>query len=142
MGKRKDMKKGKTQIEHDVYTSLVGFFEGKIAGQLYMSETRPRDSKQEDAVIVAGAPSGEQLQKGRVRILIFVPDIDNGSGRPTPDLARLLELEPLGQQIIDTLHESLPDYSFEFLTTPYPGSNPGSTEHFVNINLQYLRKTF
>ena len=136
------MKKGKTQIEHEIYTALAGFIQERIAGGFYRSETRPRDSKEEDAVIVAGTPSGEQLQKGRVRILLFVPDIDNGTGTHVPDIQRLQELEELAEKIIDTLHEGLPDYSFEFLTAPDTGSVSESREHFVNINLQYLRKTF
>lgn len=136
------MKKGKAQIEQDVYNSLVDFFQEKITGALYMSETRPRDSRQEDAVIAAGEPSGQQIQKGRVRILIFVHDIDNGTGAPVPNLERIQELEALGQEIIDTLHDHLPDYSFEFLTAPYSGHNPDVREHFVNIHLQYARQTF
>ena len=142
MGQRNNMKKGKAQIEHEIYTALAGFIRERIAGGFYRSETRPRDSKEEDAVIVAGTPSGEQLQKGRVRILLFVPDIDNGTGTHVPDIQRLQELEELAEKIIDTLHEGLPDYSFEFLTAPDTGSVSESREHFVNINLQYLRKTF
>ena len=136
------MKKGKAQIEHEVYTALADYISQHIAGGFYRSETRPRDSKEEDAVIVAGTPSGDQYQKGRVRILLFVPDIDNGIGTHVPDLARLQELEQLAPEIIDTLHRSLLDYSFEFLTAPDTGSVPNTREHFVNINLQYLRQTF
>lgn len=136
------MKKGQAQIEQDVYESLTELFRGRIEGSLYMSETRPRDSHREDAVIVAGAPSGGQLQKGRVRILIFIQDIDNGTGSPMPDLERIQELEPIAQEIIDTLHENLAEYAFEFLTAPYTGNNSETGEHFININLQYTRQTF
>lgn len=136
------MKKGKAQIEQDIFNALVAFFADAIGGTLYMSDTRPRDSKTEDAVIVAGTPSGEQWQTGRVRIMIFVQDIDNNSGRPVKDTERIQQLEPLAEPIIDTLHEALPEYAFELLTGVDNGQVPETTEHFVNIHLQYTRQTF
>lgn len=136
------MKKGKAQIEQDIYDALVAFFATAITGTLYMSDTRPRDSKEEDAVIVAGAPSGEQWQKGRVRIMVFVQDIDNNSGRPVKDIERIQQLEQMAEPIIDTLHEALPEYAFELLTAPDDGQIPETTEHFVNIHIQYTRQTY
>lgn len=136
------MKKGKAQIEQDIYDALTGFFDDAIEGELYMSDTRPRDSGAEDAVIVAGAPSGEQWQKGRVRILVFVQDIDNNSGRLVKDTERIQQIEAMAEPIIDTLHEALPEYSFELFTAPDDGQIPQTTEHFVNIHLQYTRQTF
>ena len=136
------MIKGKAQIEQDIYDTLAPFFEGKITGDLYPGDTRPRDSKVEDAVIVASAPTPDQYQQGRVRILIYVPDIDNGSGRPVPDLERVQELEQMAEPIIDLLNDTLLDYAFTFLTAPDTGSDPASSEHFVNIHLQYKRQTF
>lgn len=136
------MKKGKAQIEQDIYDALTGFFADAIDGTLYMSDTRPRDSATEDAVIVAGAPSGEQWQTGRVRILVFVQDIDNNSGRPVKDIERIQQVEQMAEPIIDILHEALPEYAFELLTAPDGGQIPETTEHFVNIHIQYTRQTF
>lgn len=136
------MKKGKAQVEQDIYDALVEFFTGTISGTLYMSDTRPRDSRSEDAVIVAGTPGAEQWQKGRVRILIFVQDIDNNSGRPVKDTERIQQLEQMADPIIQTLHDALPKYSFELLTAPDDGQVPQTTEHFVNIHLQYRRESF
>lgn len=136
------MKKGKTQIEQDIYDALTGFFAGTIGGALYMSDTRPRDSHTEDAVIVAGAPSGDLWQKGRVRIMVFVQDIDNNTGSPVKDIERIQQIEQMAEPIIDTLHESLPEYAFELLTAPDDGKLTATSEHFVNIHLQYTRQTF
>lgn len=136
------MKKGKAQIEQDIFDALTGFFSDAVGGGLYMSDTRPRDSREEDAVIVAGAPSGEQWQRGRIRILVFVQDIDNRTGSPVKDIARIQQLEAMAEPIIDTLHEALPEYSFELLTAPDHGQVPEMTEHFVDIHLQYTRQTF
>lgn len=136
------MRKGKAQIEQDIYDALVAFIEEAIDGTLYTSDTRPRDSKSEDAVIVAGAPSSDQWQVGRVRILVFVPDIDNNSGRPVKDTERIQHVEALSEPIIDTLHEALPEYAFDLFTAPDDGQIPGTEEHFVNIHLQYTRQTF
>lgn len=136
------MIKGKAQIEQDIYDTLAPFFEGRINGELYPGDTRPRDSRCEDAVIVAATPGAEQYQQGRVRILIYIPDIDNASGRPVPDLERVQELEQLAEPILDLLNDTLLDYAFEFLTAPDTGHDPSSSEHFVNIHLQYKRQTF
>lgn len=136
------MKKGKAQIEQDIFDALTDFFAGAIDGELYMSDTRPRDSNAEDAVIVAGAPSGEQWQRGRVRILVFVQDIDNNSGSPVKDIERIQQIEAMAEPIINTLHEALREYSFELFTAPDHGQVPETAEHFVNIHLQYTRQTF
>lgn len=136
------MKKGKAQIEQDIFDALTDFFAGAIDGELYMSDTRPRDSNAEDAVIVAGAPSGEQWQRGRVRILVFVQDIDNNSGNPVKDIERIQQIEAMAEPIINTLHEALREYSFELFTAPDHGQVPETAEHFVNIHLQYTRQTF
>lgn len=136
------MKKGKAQIEQDIYDALTGFFAGTIGGTLYMSDTRPRDSETEDAVIVAGAPSGQQWQRGRVRILVFVQDIDNGTGSPVKDIDRIQQIEAMAEPIIDTLHEALPEYSFELFTAPDNGQITDTAEHFAEIHLQYTRQTF
>ena len=136
------MKKGKAQIEQDIYDALTGFFTETIGGTLYMSDTRPRDSGTEDAVIVAGAPSGQQWQRGRVRILVFVQDIDNGTGSAVKDTDRVQQIEAMAEPIIDTLHEALPEYSFELFTAPDDGKITDTAEHFVDIHLQYTRQTF
>ena len=136
------MTKGKTQIEQDIFDALGHFFAESIEGDLYMSDTQPRDSKTEDAVIVASTPSGEQWQKGRVRILIFVQDIDNNSGRPVKDIERIQQIEQMAEPIINTLHNALSEYAFELFTAPDDGQIPKTTEHFVNIHLQYTRQTF
>lgn len=136
------MIKGKAQIEQDVYDALGTFFKGKISGELYPSDTRPRDSELEDAVIIASSPSPDQFQQGRVRILIYVRDIDNGSGRPVKDAERLQELEQLGEPIMELLNDTLLEYAFTFLTAPDTGHDPATPEHFVNIHLQFKRQTF
>lgn len=136
------MRKGKMQVEQDVYGALLDYLGGIIAGTLYMSDTRPTDSMEEDAVIVAGAPGPEQWQRGRVRILIFVRDIDNNTGRPVKDIQRIQELEELAEPMIEVLHEALHDYAFDLLTAPDEGEIPQTGEHFVNIHLNYIRKTY
>lgn len=133
------MIKGKAQIEQDVYDVIAPFFEGRVNGEVYPADTRPRDSKTEDVVIVAGATTPDQFQQGRIRVLIFIPDIDNASGRPVPDLERVQQLEELAEPIRDLLNDSLTEYAFEFLTAPDTGHDPASSEHFVNIHFQFKR---
>jgi hypothetical protein len=135
---------GKAQIEQDVYDVAAPFFDGKISGEVYPSDTRPRDSKSEDVVIVASTPSSAQFQEGRVRILVYVPDIDNGSGRPVPDIERIQEIEQLAEPLLDILNESaqLREYAFDFFTAPDRGGDPATSEHFVNIYFKFKRQTF
>lgn len=135
-------RKGKAQIEQELYEVIAPFFEGKISGTLYQSDTRPRDSKAEDAVLIAGTPSGGQIQEGNVRILIFVPDIDCGIGRPVPDLDRIQQLEPLDQPILDLLNDSLPEYAFEFYDGTTTSGTATTSEHSILISYKYKRITF
>lgn len=136
------MRKGKAQIEQDVYDALAEFFACNLAdGDFYQSDCRPLDSRTEDAVVVPGDPTGGQYQEGRVRLLVFIPDIDIGTGRTLPDKERIQQVEAWGAELLDILADRLTDYAFRPLSFS-GGQLDDTAEHFVDFNFQYKRQTF
>ncbi len=130
------------RIEQHIYDALAPFFVGKLSGTLYQSDCRPLDSKLEDAVITVSNASADQVQEGRARLNIFIPDIDNNSGRLVPNKTRLDELASLDEEIVSLLNEANTDYFFDLFQATATIAEPNTNEHFVNINLSFKRITF
>lgn len=139
------MIKSEAQIEQDVYDLLQPYLEGEklIHGKVYKDGCRPGDSVAEDAVIAVSNASADQIQTGHVMVNIYVPDIDNGSGFPVPDKARLAELSALHEYLCCQLNDSTTDeYTF------YPGraariiQEPDIRQHFANMDIEFQRITF
>ena len=87
------MIKTNEQIEQFIYDALAPLLsqaqgEGVISGDLYPEDCRPLDSQLEDAVIAVSSGFADQIQTGRARLNIYVPDIDNGSSRKVKDKER------------------------------------------------------
>lgn len=118
------------------------FFDGKISGCFYPSDCRPADSKVEDAVLTVSNATADQIQEGRARINIFVPDIDSGLGRPVPDKGRIDELSTLDEEIIETLNNADTDYSFDLFKATETINAEDIRQHFVNINIEFKYVTF
>lgn len=135
-------RKSTARIEQEMYNALETFFAGRISGQFYPSDCRPADSKVEDAVLTVSNATAEQIQDGRARINIFVPDIDNGSGRPVPDKGRLEELSSLDELIIETLNAADTDYEFNLFQATGTIDAEDIKQHFVNINIEFKLVTF
>ena len=135
------------EIEQFVYDALAPLLSkeqgnGVISGDLYPEDCRPLDSKDEDAVIGVGTGFADQIQSGRVRLNIYVPDIDNGSGRKVKDKGRCEELSRLDSQIVQLLNAADTDYLWKLFQTTATISDPEIEQHFVNVNLQFERVTF
>ena len=77
--------KGLTTIEMEMYAALEELMGRTIKGTFYPSETRPLDADTEDAVLTVSNVTADQIQEGRARLNIYVPDIDNGGGSLVPD---------------------------------------------------------
>ena len=134
--------KGTPQIEQDIYDALEAFFSGRIGGSLYEEGCRPLDSNLEDAVITVSSAGAEQIQEGKAKINIYIPDIDNGSGHPVPDKGRSQEVSSFAEPIIEALNDSDTDYDFELEKAPKEYINHENKQHFVNISIQFNRVTF
>lgn len=135
-------RKATSRIEQEMYDALEHFFEGKISGKFYPSDCRPADSAVEDAVLTVSNATAEQIQDGIARINIFVPDLDNGSGRPVPDKDRLITLSELDEQIIDVLNEADTDYEFDLAKGTETINAEAIKQHFVNITIEFNHVTF
>lgn len=125
-----------------MYDALEHFFEGKISGEFYPSDCRPADSEVEDAVLTVSNATSEQIQDGIARINIYVPDLDNGSGRPVPDKDRLIAISELDEQIIDVLNEADTDYEFDLAKSTETINAEAIKQHFVNITIEFNHVTF
>lgn len=133
-----------SEIEQYVYDSLAAFLGSKtIGGAIYMEDCRPLDSNQEDAVImVSPDTTAEQIQRGRVRINFYVPDIDAGVGRKLPKRSRLKELAALDNGIVDSLNEGSSDYLFKLAKASHFGAEEGIEQHYANITIDFKLTTF
>lgn len=135
-------RKAASKIEQEMYDALEHFFDGKISGAFYPSDCRPADSEVEDVVLTVSNATAEQIQDGIARINIYVPDLDNGSGRPVPDKDRLAVLSDLDEQIIDVLNEADTDFEFDLSKGTETINAEAIKQHFVNITIEFKYITF
>ncbi|MBR5043003.1 MAG: hypothetical protein IKX67_07155 [Bacteroidales bacterium] len=135
-------RKGTSQIQQDMFDAIESFLTTRIGGQVYQKECRPLNSKAEDAVIAVSAAGSGQIQDGRAKVNIYVPDIDNGSGHPVPDWGRIQELSALGEPLVSVLNEFDTDYDFDLEKAPKDYLNHENRQHFVNISIKFNRVTF
>lgn len=135
-------KKSTAQIEQEMYEALEPFMTGKIGGGFYPSDCRPGDSAQEDAVLTVTYANASQVQAGRAKLNIHVPDIDCGSNRAVPNKTRLQELSQLDEAIIECLNEADTDYLFYLSDATHTLAEPEARQHFVNINIGFKLFTF
>ena len=134
--------KGQTTIEMEMYAALEELMGRTIKGTFYPSETRPLEADTEDAVLTVSNATAGQIQEGRARLNIYVPDIDNGGGSPVPDKERLVELEKTAGEVVEKLNEADTAYLFELFQAAETVAVPGKSEHFVNIGIQFRIATF
>ena len=113
-----------------------------IQGTFYPSELRPIEAKTEDAVLTCSNATAGQIQEGRARLNIYVPDINNGGASLVPDKARLMELEAIDEQVLQTLNDSCTAYIFDKFQATATIAVPERNEHFVNIGIHFKLATF
>ena len=134
--------KGPTTIEMDMYAALEELMGRTIQGTFYPSELRPIEAKTEDAVLTCSNATAGQIQEGRARLNIYVPDINNGGASLVPDKARLMELEAIDEQVLQTLNDSCTTYIFDKFQATATIAVPERNEHFVNIGIHFRLATF
>lgn len=133
------MAKTGKQIQGDIRHFLINStLAGEISGEVYRNGYRPRDSRQEDAVVTFTAGLPDQIQTGVVTINIYVPDIDSdGNGTWLEDGQRTEELEQKAQEWADSLTTALSGYKFRLQQTIYTEAEPEINQHFVVVKLMY-----
>lgn len=130
------------QVEQKMYEALEELMKEKISGGFYESDCRPADSRAEDAVLTVVYANASQIQAGRAKINIYVPDVDCGLGRPVPDKARIQELSKIDREIIETLNQPDTDYLFYLTQGTHSMIDPETNQHFVNINIGFRTINF
>ena len=126
----------------DMYAALEELMGSTIRGTFYPSELRPIEAKTEDAVLTCSNATAGQIQEGRARLNIYVPDINNGGASLVPDKARLMELEAIDEQVLQTLNDSCTAYIFDKFQSTATIAVPERNEHFVNIGIHFKLATF
>ena len=94
------MAKTGKQIQGDIRRMLrESPLASAISGEVYRNGLRPRDSRQEDAVVTFTTGTPDEVQEGVVTINIFVPDTDPyDNGVMVEDTERTEELESLADE--------------------------------------------
>lgn len=126
----------------EMYAALEELMGSTIHGTFYPSDLRPLDASTEDAVLTVSNATATQIQEGRARLNIYVPDIDNGGATLVPDKARLMELEELTDKVVETLNEHDTTYIFDLFQATAIIAVPGKSEHFLNIGIHFKLANF
>lgn len=133
------MAKTAKQVEGDVRQLLQDSpLCSMISGSVYRNGLRPRDSRQEDAVVIFSTGLPSQIETGVVIVNIYVPDIDPyGNGVLVEDGQRVEQLETLSQEWVDNLTVADSCYRFRLQQTIYTDSEPEIGQHVIVIRLLY-----
>ena len=134
------------QIEDDVY----GFVKSSplaslITGDVYKFGMRPRDSREEDAIVqfVTGSDTTDPLQSGTVVINVYVPDINPyRNGVYVRDIERCTAIEIAANRWVESLTAAGSNYLFRKAQTVYTEAEPEINQHFVTIRLKFELTTF
>lgn len=133
------MTKTAKQIQGDVRRLLLNSTIAQaISGGVYRAGLRPRDSRQEDAIITFTTGLPGQIHSGVVTVNIYVPDIDpDANGTWVENAARTAQLESLAAQWVNSLNGPDSDYHFTLRQTIYTEPEPEIRQHFVVVRLGY-----
>lgn len=134
--------KSTPEIEQRMFEVLEPLLKQYIRGGFYPSDCRPADSHAEDGVLIVSTANASQIQEGRAKLNIYIPDIDCGVGRAVPDKGRIQALAALDNALVDALNEADTDYDFFLSDATHSLGEPDMEEHFVNINIGFRLITF
>lgn len=127
------------QIQGDVFRLLKASpLSSMISGAVYRAGYRPRDSKEEDAVVhfITGLPT--QIEEGIVSVLIYVPDVDAyENGVFVENGERTEELEKKAQEWVDSLGAGTSCYKFRLQQTIYTADEEEIKQHSIVVKLAF-----
>lgn len=127
------------RVQSDVYSLLKhSTLSTMISGAVYRQGMRPKDSKEEDAIVIFTAGLPDQVQTGVVTVNIYVPDIDPyDDGLLVEDSERTEEVEGLAQQWVEGLTADRTNYLFRLQQTIFTEYEAEIHQHFVVVKLAY-----
>ncbi len=133
------MAKTGKQIQSDVLALLKrSSLPALISGKVYRKGYRPRDSKDEDAIVIFTTGLPGQVQTGIVTINIYCPDIDPyENGVYVENGERCETLEKAAASWVDSLTAAVANYKFKLQQTIYTEEEPEIKQHFVVVKLKY-----
>ena len=133
------MAKTGKQVQSDVLALLKSSaLPSMISGGVYRNGYRPRDSKQEDAIVIFTTGLPTEIQTGIVTVNIYVPDIDPfANGVLVEDGQRCEELERAAALWADSLTCAVSNYKFKLQQTIYTEEEPDINQHFIVVKLRY-----
>lgn len=133
------MAKTGKQIQSDVLALLKSSaLPSMISGGVYRNGYRPRDSKQEDAIVIFTTGLPTEIQTGIVTVNIYVPDIAPfANGVLVEDGQRCEELERAAAVWVENLTCAVSNYKFKLQQTIYTEEEPDINQHFIVVKLRY-----
>lgn len=138
------MQKTGSQVQEDVFRFLKESELSKaISGKVYKDDTRPRDSRKEDAVVVFTAGIPGEIQEGVVTINIHVPDLKPfRNGVTAKDVRRCGEIEALAQAWVESLTAAKSPYLFSLQESIHTVADDAISQHFIVVKLNFRVTTF
>ncbi len=133
------MEKTAKQIQSDIMALLKrSTLPDMISGNVYRNGYRPRDSKEEDAIVIFTTGLPGQIQTGIVTINIYCPDIDPfDNGVLVENGQRCEELEKAAADWVAGLTAAISNYKFKLKQTIYTEEEAETHQHFVVVKLQF-----
>ena len=127
------------RVQGDIYRLLKrSSLAASLSGQVYRQGMRPRDSRQEDAVVIFTTGLPDQVQSGVVTVNIFVPDVEGvGTGVLEEDGKRCEEIEAAAAAWVKTLTADKSCYRDTPQQEIYTEDEPETNQHFVVVKLKY-----
>lgn len=135
------MKKTGGEIELDLFDIIRNSeISQLIGGDIYLKDTRLRNSKEEDAIVsfLSGIPG--QIQTGVVVVNIYVEGVDNGGGSLVKNTNRCTFLEHRMNELISSIKPT--DYKFSLDGTIQTYRVENLDTYFVNTRIKFELKTF
>ena len=139
------MKRTGKEIEGDVLRllrdSVIVTGDGQragISGSVYRQGLRPRDSQEEDMIVIFTTASADQFQQGVVTVNIYIPDILNSkTGVSVENGRRCEEVERLTQDAVDALTARRSNYLFGLERAIHTTRDIEINQSFVVAHLQF-----
>lgn len=109
---------------------------GEIRGKVYRDGTRPRDSAEEDMVVIFTEGDAEQFQSATITVNIYVPDLPTSDdGVLLSDSARCEELEECAARSVESL-KNVSCYRITLRSAIYTEHDDEINQSFVVIRLR------
>ncbi|MCC8175530.1 MAG: hypothetical protein LIO91_03760 [Bacteroidales bacterium] len=137
------MEKTEKAIERDLFRLIRDSSLGvAIQGSLYRGGQRPKNATTEDIVVKFLAGVDGQEQSGVINVNVYVPDIKSvaNDGEVVENITRVDELEEIANAVCSNL-DSI-EYWYTKDGTPKTYACEDIDQHFINIRINYRRKTF